>query len=157
MSAKSMIDYYLGKGLENFPLTCLINTDMSAAFDTVDHGILIRKLNFYGLNHKGLQLFKSLLENRSSYIELEGFLSKPIMSQSCSVLQGSKLSGILFLIYVNEVPKIHELLKDKILTKFIIGEEDDSRSKVEHNTINSVDDSGSIVSFEDENEAENTY
>ena len=42
-----MIDYYLGKGSENNKFTAMINTDMSSAFDTVDHNILLRKLKFY--------------------------------------------------------------------------------------------------------------
>ena len=47
VTAKSMIDYYLGKGSENNKFTAMINTDMSSAFDTVDHNILLRKLKFY--------------------------------------------------------------------------------------------------------------
>ena len=154
MTAKSMIDYFIGKGTESNPITMMVNTDMSAAFDTVDHQVLLRKLKFYGVNEKGLSLMQSFLESRSSYIELESFQSEPVMNQPCSVIQGSRISGLLFLIYVNEVPVLHKLMKDESISRVMIGRISRSKGNISHDTSNFVDDSASIISFEDEEEAE---
>ena len=126
---------------------------MSLAFDLVSHGILLRKLLYYGIIGKELSLFKSLLEDRSSFVELETFMSDPIMNDPCSVLQGSKLSGILFIIYINEVPDVHLLLEDDNITNIMTGEKKKTKGKIDHNMINFVDYSWSIVSFEREDYA----
>ena len=68
-------------------------------------------------------------------------------------MQGSKLSGILFIIYINEVPKIHEIIKDESLMKVMIGEHKKFTEGISHETINFIDDSASIVTFKEEEEA----
>ena len=153
-TAKALIDYHIEKGMEKCPISMLISTDMSAAFGTVDHCIPLRKLKFYGVRNRSLNLFKSFLSDRINYIELEGFNSEPIPADPCSVIQGSKLSGLLFLIYVNEVPNIHKLIEDKNLMRNMIGETIEPKGNIEHETENFVDDSASVVSFDDEEDAQ---
>merc|ERR1711954_315197 len=70
-----------------------------------------------------------------------------------SVMQGSELSGIIFIIYISEVPKIHELLKDESLMKVMVGEHKKITDEISHETINFIDDSASIVTFKEEEEA----
>ena len=70
LSAKNQMDYLIGKGIENKRTTVMLNTDMSAAFDTVKVGILIRKMKFYQFSEDTLTLMASFLTNRSQYIEL---------------------------------------------------------------------------------------
>ena len=103
LTAKCEMDHNIGKGTEKKELTVLVSTDMSMAYDLIDVSILIRKLKFYGFEEKELKLFTSLLTKRKTYIELEGKVSTVKEQLDISVMQGSKLSRILFLIYCNEV------------------------------------------------------
>ena len=46
--------------------------DLSKAFDTLDHSILLQQLNHYGIDGKALQLCESYLTNRTQYVEING-------------------------------------------------------------------------------------
>ena len=106
MTAKSLIDYFCGKGLDKDNMTVILSTDLSAAFDTVDHSVLIQKMEHYGVRDKEAKLINSYLSNRTHYIELQNKRSKVECDLDCSVIQGSKLSGLLYTIYVNELQLI---------------------------------------------------
>ena len=71
-------------------MACGIVIDLSKAFDTVNHQILIKKLEHYGIRGKALDIFKSYLSNHKQYVRLENSKSqlRPI---SCGVPQGSVL------------------------------------------------------------------
>jgi len=77
---------------------CSIFLDLSKAFDTVNHQILLQRLCRYGIRGDPLQLFKSYLENRTQYVEVENIKSNPLSIQ-CGVPQGATLGARLFLIY----------------------------------------------------------
>lgn len=79
--------------------------DLSKAFDTVDHIILLRKLKLIGLESKSLTWFESYLSNRLQKTSINNTLSSSL-PVSVGVLQGSILSPLLFIIYVNELPNI---------------------------------------------------
>ena len=55
VSAKSIIDYNVGKVKEIRKSTCLITTDLTAAYDTVDHQILVKKLMYHGISEESAQ------------------------------------------------------------------------------------------------------
>ena len=78
--------------------------DLSKAFDTIDHTILLNKLNYYGLKGSTLNLFQSYLNNRKQYTEIEDTTST-ILPIHVGVPQGSILGPILFIIYVNDLPQ----------------------------------------------------
>ena len=86
-----------GKGVEQKKTTIMLSTDMMAELATVNH----RKKKYCGFDQSTLELMTSFLTNKTQYIELEGKNSDAIPNQSCSVIKGSKLSGFLFLLYIN--------------------------------------------------------
>jgi hypothetical protein len=83
---------------------CLL--DMSAAFDTVDHDILIRRLeNRFGISGSALGWFRSYLTDRSFEVS-DGDSSSKKVQLVCSVPQGSVLGPLLFVLYIDELVDI---------------------------------------------------
>ena len=89
----------ISNGLDNRNLPISIFLDLSKAFDTLDHQILLHKLYHYGIRNSALNWFSSYLTNRLQYIDIDGTKSKshPL---STGVPQGSILSPLLFIIYI---------------------------------------------------------
>ena len=82
--------------------TCCIFLDLSKAFDTVNHKILLKKLEAYGIRGNMHDL-SGYLSNRQQYTECIGAQSENNVIK-CGVPQGSTLGPLLFLLYVNDLP-----------------------------------------------------
>ena len=88
--------------------------DLYKAFDTVDHQILIKKLQYYGVDCTALERFKSYLSNKKQYISSQD-LSENCLDIICGVLQGPILGSLVFLIYVNDLFKASNFLMEVML------------------------------------------
>ena len=96
-------DIYKGK----IPISIFL--DLSKAFDTLDHVILLQKLNYYGIKSVELNLFNDYLQNRTQYISYDKTNSNVSYIHWCTSI--SILGPLLFIIYINDLCNASKLFK----------------------------------------------
>ena len=111
--------------LDRKEIPLAIYIDLSKAFDSLDHDILLRKLEYYGIRGVLHSWFENYLNCRSQYTSFKG-TNSDILPISCGVPQGSILGPLLFLIYINDVLSSSDILRFVMYA-------DDINSFVSHN------------------------
>ena len=107
----AILDMYdsISAALDNNKFAIGIFIDLAKAFDTLNHDLLCRKLEIYGIRGIPLQWFKSYLSNRKQYVSLNG-ISSSQKNITCGVPQGSIMGPLLFIFYINDIVRCSSLL-----------------------------------------------
>ena len=92
---------------------------------------------------------ESLLSNRYQYVSIDGIDSVVLPSSQCSVLQGSKLSSVLYNTYCNEIPILYKLMDSPLYRQMTNTDNSTSTNNISHNVIQYVDDSTNIITTND--------
>ena len=121
----TMFDSLL-EGKENRKEIMIVLYDLSAAFDTVSHDILLEKLKAYGFDDSSLKWMKSYLQDRQQYVQVDDKISE-IKVTNIGTPQGSRLSPILFLCLMADMDL---WIKDSNISNFA----DDTQSIIIKNT-----------------------
>ena len=105
MACAELIDI-ITDDLDNNKISLNVYMDLSKAFDTLDHNIMLSKLKYYGLDNNAITLMESYLTNRIQFIGIDN-----IKSENKYIKTGSILGPLLLIIYINDLPLCSNIFK----------------------------------------------
>ena len=113
------IQSVLSHALDNNEYSMMASIDLSAAFDVVNIGLLLKRLKILGLPNDVIELIKIWLSNRLFYVDINGETSF-LKSTDTGTIQGSRLGPILYAIYVSplfDIEKMTNYADDNFIIK----------------------------------------
>ena len=108
MAIMQLVDK-INNAVEKNETTVGVYLDLSKAFDTIDHNILLHKLDHYGFRGVVYDWFRSYLQDRKQYVSYNCNKSE-LKNILCGVPQGSILGPLLFILYINDITNTATLL-----------------------------------------------
>lgn len=108
----ALLDFYdkISRYIDSNEYVIGVFIDLQKAFDTLDHVILLQKLNFYGIRGLALQWFTSYLQDRKQCVSIGNSVSS-LQIITGGVPQGSILGPLLFLLYINDIVNSSKVLQ----------------------------------------------
>ena len=100
-----LVNDLLLKSMDSKNITALVLLNLSKAFDSDDHSILLKKLNNIGVSQEALNWFESYISNRKHLVRIGSSVSE-VLPITHRVPQGAILSPLLFCIYINDLSKV---------------------------------------------------
>ena len=128
---------FIKSNLDKDLFVCGIFIDLQKAFETVNHEILLKKLEHYEIRGTTNNWLRSFLTNRTQYVYLSGYNSS-VKTIICGVPQGSTLRSLLFLVYINDM---HKAFSKSIIHHFA----DDTNMSYAGKNIKTIE---SVVNYE---------
>ena len=98
-----MIDF-VATGMDEQMHTGMILVDLQKAFDSLEHGVILEKIKYFGFRASVIKWFEFYLSNRKFLVCIDNVFSEA-GTLKYSVPQGSILGPLLFLLYVNDLPQ----------------------------------------------------
>ena len=123
ITAKLELDEAIQRNKDKSNKEAVLSTDLSMAFDTVEHKLLLSKLEHLGFRNNAYKIIESYLTERKFYTEKQGFTSPLEEMLAVSVIQGSKLSSLLYSLFTIDTLEYDNISKDPELFKMITGKD----------------------------------
>ena len=104
LAAVRLVDHLISQ-MDNYSIPITVCIDLSKALDTLNHNILLSKLQYYSITGCSNDLLWSYLSGRSQFVKYNGSKSEKLPINT-GVPHGSVLGPLLFLVYIHDLPRV---------------------------------------------------